>query len=124
MKITDIKTLLEEISPWPWCESYTYNAIRHVERNCDLECDAETHPPAGECKHFDKNDGTLISKMPEIISQLLKQIEVAREALEFYGSKNSWSWQSELQGTAIQRDKGQRSYDALTQIAELEKDEG
>ena len=82
MNTKKIKKLLSEISPWPWCEDYCYEAIRHVSRNCDIECLA--HEDLDECKSFGRYDGSFISKAPEIIDQLLRQNEILRKALVFY----------------------------------------
>lgn len=82
MNTKKIKSLLSEISPWPWCEDYCYEAIRHVQRNCDIEC--LEHEDLDKCKSFGKYDGSFISKAPEIIDQLLRQNEILRKALEFY----------------------------------------
>lgn len=80
MNTEKIKKLLSEISPWPWCKDYCYAAIRHVHRNCDIECLA--HEDLDKCKSFGRYDGSFISKAPQIIDQLLRQNEILRTLLE------------------------------------------
>jgi len=72
--------LAEEASPRPWCKSYTYQAIRHVQRNCDLDC--PQHPEyADECPQFGKNDGPFIAAIAESGPVALREVRRLREAL-------------------------------------------
>lgn len=69
----EIKGRLKAISPAPWCKEYCYSAIRHVERNCDIEC-GEDHGDE-MCNRFGRYDGKAIAQFPEDIAFLLAEIE-------------------------------------------------
>src|SRR3990167_5729154 len=83
--------LAEEASPRPWCKSYTYQAIRHVQRNCDLDC--PQHPEyADECPQFGKNDGPFIAAIAESGPVALREVQrlraLCKEAYDELGINN------------------------------------
>lgn len=34
---TEMRTMAEKADPWP-CPSWTYEAVRHIARNCEIDC--------------------------------------------------------------------------------------
>lgn len=76
LTIEELKAIQERIAPGKWCPYYCYSAIRHVVRNCDIEC-METGHELGNpsCKHFDRGDGTDIALFPELLFRLIEAEE-------------------------------------------------
>lgn len=86
MKLSSVKELLSKISPWPWvfCESTFLDTKRSV-HTVGITTPIVTDWACGTYK-IRPEDGEFIAQSPEIIDQLVKQFEVAKEALlEMYG---------------------------------------
>jgi hypothetical protein len=47
----------------PWCPAYIYQAVRHVERNCDMECPEHAWGTEAEnnCKTWGRFDGRYVA---------------------------------------------------------------
>jgi len=45
----------------PWCPEYTWSAVRHVQRNVEIDC--ATHDDRGDCWSFDMYDGRYVALM-------------------------------------------------------------
>lgn len=70
MKITDFliarldekEALAKEESDPDWCPDYLHSAIRHVQRNCDIDCYAHDDPAGwSNCGQPDRYAGTFIA---------------------------------------------------------------
>lgn len=77
-----LEKLAQEASGGKWCSDWCYSAIRHVQRNCDIECG--THSGTDdECNQFGRYDGPYIAAAcPDTIKQLIHTIRVQQRALE------------------------------------------
>jgi hypothetical protein len=60
----------------PWCRSFMYGAIRHVMRNCDIECDHGEPCPEGAP---DRYDGEALADLRNAAPAL---IAMARRGME------------------------------------------
>lgn len=68
-----IKKQLNSLNAFPWCERWCFEAIRHLVRNCDIEC-----PEHGEACFKFGYDGTFIAQAPQTISELVAEVERER----------------------------------------------
>lgn len=77
----ELERLAKEASQEQWCKDYCYSAIRHVERNCDIEC--LSHGEGEECSRgFGQYDGPYVAAAcPETILSLLTEHKQALELL-------------------------------------------
>lgn len=73
MKTDEIKEILDKVSPWPWCSDRASH-ICDAEANCVLWYDHLKNDASGWNSH-------LIANAPSIISQLVREVEVAMEVL-------------------------------------------
>lgn len=71
----------KEIAEGPWCEDWLGAGIRHLVKNCDLDCrthtlrdlqDTEGPLPNGFCEGPSKYDGTRIARLRNGLPALLK----------------------------------------------------
>ena len=92
-RLDEVRELLAVIAPTPWCKDWLYTAIRHVVRNCDLECGSDVHSPS-ECSQPNKYDGDRIAALVNAIPFLLSELErkEARESAlaDFYTAITSY----------------------------------
>ena len=63
----------------PICPEYAYQAIRHINRNCDMYC-ALDHEDGSECVEWDRYDGPAVVTLWNNWAQL-RAIVVAAQAL-------------------------------------------
>lgn len=59
-RLDDIKGRAEKFANL--CPDYMAQGIRHLERNCDLDCHAEVQNPYHDCTRPDKYDGEDMAK--------------------------------------------------------------
>lgn len=60
----------------PWCSEYTWSAVRHVQRNCDIECERHGADLGAECWSFDMYDGRYVALMhPPVALALAEMLE-------------------------------------------------
>lgn len=80
MTIEEILKLAREADQREWCQDYCYSTIRHVIRNCDIEC--LTHEwRESECGIFGKYDGPYIAAVcPKNIIPLLEELAAYRKS--------------------------------------------
>ena len=82
LDLAAIRTDLAELGNVNYCPDYMYQALRHVQRNCDLECG--THPWDGPdedaCHSPGRYDGTAIARLLAAIPALLAAVEEAGRA--------------------------------------------
>jgi hypothetical protein len=57
----------------PWCPEHTYAAVRHVERNVDLDLDCPDHAGEG-CPRFDMYDGRYVALMHPPVALALAEL--------------------------------------------------
>ncbi len=67
---------LEDL-PLPLCESYMYEAIRHVMRNCDIECPEH----CSECTTPNRHDGSRMARLLNAIPDLVNEIARLKKAV-------------------------------------------
>lgn len=55
--------LATEANAGPWCPAYIYQAVRHVERNCNMECPEHEWGAESEndCKTWGRFDGRYVA---------------------------------------------------------------
>lgn len=73
-RLDDIKHRAEKFANL--CPDYMYRAIRHVERNCDIECAREELDENHDCIRPDRYDG---EAMAVALSDLAALVAVAEE---------------------------------------------
>ncbi len=83
----------------PWCPTYTHIAVRHVERNVDLDIEHDEHPDG--CDRFGMYDGEYVAMMhPPVALALAAWLEdVADET-----PANADDWESVIVARAILRE--------------------
>ncbi len=82
--------------PFIWCPSLTGAMIRHVAKNCDIDCpEHDRNGKSAECPGaFGRYDGEFIAAAPTDVADLLAEVErltaqIARvEALIVYFSRD------------------------------------
>jgi len=84
-----IRKVAGQATPGPWCGEYTYTAIRHVARNCDIDCDA--HSDRDDCGRFGMYDGPHIALWDPTVALLVADIlaiaAVSAEAMQWQNSR-------------------------------------
>jgi len=66
----------------PWCPEYTWAAVRHVQRNVEVECADHGDDPDAECFSFDMYDGHYVAMMhPPVALALADWLDLAEQAL-------------------------------------------
>ncbi len=76
--IEELKALAGKIGPLPLCESWMYEAIRHCQRNMDLDVSDGFHEPE---RQSGEAIAKLVNNLPTILSAL-SAVPVMKEALE------------------------------------------
>ena len=77
MSSTAVSTAITELEQitLPLCETYLYEGIRHLERNCAVECDEEGHGYDSKlCNRPHKHDGARMAALINLIPDLLNEI--------------------------------------------------
>lgn len=71
-----IRELATKAAPGPWCPDYTYAAIRHVQRNCDLDfdCDVHTDRDQDQCRAFGMYDGPYVAMWHPGVALLVAEL--------------------------------------------------
>lgn len=70
----------------PWCAEYTWSAVRHVQRNCEIECGLHGDVDDGQCSSFDMYDGRYVALMhPPVALALADLLEEAAFVAEGNG---------------------------------------
>lgn len=83
MKIDEIKKMLSEISPWPWNVVLYEHGFSAALIDSKVECnDSKYYVVTGSGYEINLKDANFIAAAPEIISELIKQNELMRKALE------------------------------------------
>ena len=59
--------LCAAMSEGPWCAEWTYYAVRHIDRNCDLECPVHGY----DCLRWGRYDGTAIAAARTLLPRAL-----------------------------------------------------
>ena len=83
--IARLTALRGECEQRPICEDYAYQAIRHINRNCDMQC--ESHADGSECVEWDRYDGTALAVLWNEWPAILHALKV-NKAAEAYVSEN------------------------------------
>lgn len=73
----------------PWCPDYTWTAVRHVQRNCDLEVDCATHgDDRTDCWSFNMYDGRYVALMhPPVALALAQWLDITADNLEQFANE-------------------------------------
>ncbi len=74
----EIRARLDGLSkPLRWCPSLTGAMVRHVARNCDIDCPQHDHNgKSDECPGaFGRYDGEFIAAAPNDVADLLAEVE-------------------------------------------------
>ena len=91
--LEQIKTRAEKFADL--CPDYMYRAIRHLERNCDVECEAAEEDENHVCNHPDRYEGEDMAKVladvPKLLAALEAVEEVAQQLEATYPSGGIWS---------------------------------
>ena len=74
-----VKELAEAMAAGPWCPSFTSTQVRHVVRNCDLECGTHSYSD-DSCKSFGRYDGEAIAWV-RTLAPLIAQALIDAEAV-------------------------------------------
>lgn len=81
-ELVKLDDLASGAAPGEWCPDWTYSAIRHVQRNCDIEC-SKHGDDAGEdddCLSFGRYDGPYVAYAnPDRIRRLIADLREARK---------------------------------------------
>lgn len=72
-RLDDIKARAEKFSGL--CPDYMAQGIRHLERNCDLDCHAEVQNPYHDCTRPDRYDGEDMAKALGDLAALVAVVE-------------------------------------------------
>jgi hypothetical protein len=79
-----------------WCESYCYSAIRHVDRNCEIECDHSEGRDGltlDDCPGgFGRYDGPSIAHAPQDVAGLVAVVRAVRAMLETVNDPRKQAW--------------------------------
>lgn len=59
----------------PWCEQYCYSALRHVNRNCEIDCPREDEH---DCRSFSGYDGPAIARVVSASPALVAEVRRLR----------------------------------------------
>lgn len=76
--IARLAALRAECEQRPICEDYAYQAIRHINRNCDMQC--ESHADGSECVEWARYDGTALAVLWNEWPAILHALKVAEAA--------------------------------------------
>jgi hypothetical protein len=83
----------------PWCPVYTRAAVRHVERNVDLDLDCNEHPDG--CGRFDMYDGEYVAMIhPPVALALAAWLDDVADSTP----ANADDWESVIVARAILRE--------------------
>jgi len=69
-----IRKLATEANPGPWCTSYAYAAIRHVQRNCDIDVECDRHADRDDCLSFGMYDGPYVAMWHPGVAELVAAV--------------------------------------------------
>lgn len=79
-RLDDIKGRAEKFANL--CPDYMAQGIRHLERNCDLDCHAEVQNPYHDCTRPDKYDGEDMAKALGDLAALVAVVEEVQARAE------------------------------------------
>jgi len=78
-ELNELEKLAGGAASGEWCRDWTYSAIRHVQRNCDIECGRHSSGEDDECQSFDRYDGPYIAYAnPDRIRRLIADLREAK----------------------------------------------
>lgn len=88
---------------YEWCPDYTWAAVRHVERNCDVECEA--HGDDQECWSFGRYDGKYVALMhPSVALALADWLEAEAATIGIPEPSVAVQWAAAAVARAILRE--------------------
>ena len=87
----DLLKLVPSAGPLPWCKSWVYQSVRHIDRNVDIECFAkDEHDKNGtDCNRWGRYDGDYVTAATAAAPRLLAQLERYGAAILKYPTWNS-----------------------------------
>ena len=75
------EALTKGFDPLPWCVDYTSAQIRHVARNCQIDCPMHD-PEDNDCYSFGRYDGEAIAFMVNNRDRILEALRIAEVVKE------------------------------------------
>jgi hypothetical protein len=82
---TLVERVIEDLESFPLdlCERYLYEAIRHVERNCYIECpEHDTEESRLRCNNPARHDGARMARLLNAIPELVNEIARLKKLLD------------------------------------------
>ena len=74
-RIEELARLYEAAEQRPICMDYAYSGIRHLQRNCDMQC--ESHEDGSDCVEWGRHDGTAVGSIWNAFPELLPVLRAA-----------------------------------------------
>ena len=84
---SELKRLATKADQNQWCPDWTYQAVRHIDRNVDIECSKHPYDYNGTevCHHWGRYDGDYVAAAsPSVVLAILAELEALRNQKRTY----------------------------------------
>lgn len=82
-----IRADLAELGDVNYCPAYLYQAVRHVQRNCEIECGEHGYDDESNCVEPGRYDGTAMARLLAAVPALLAAVESAHARCPDHGDR-------------------------------------